>query len=531
MKPKRSDFIQRIEAEPSWDVLVIGGGSTGLGCALDAASRGLKTLLVERGDFAKGTSSRSTKLVHGGVRYLAQGDIRLVYEALHERGLMLRNAPHLVHRQSFIIPCYNQWSRLQFLLGLKCYDWLAGRHSFGPSSLLSAAGVRRQLPGINPMGLKGGIEYFDGQFDDARFAVNLAQTCAEKGGTPVNYMKVTNLLKAPDGKITGAIVYDLESKRQHIIWAKAVINATGIFVDEILDMDVAGRPPLVRPSQGIHLVLPLSFLGGGSALMIPSTTDGRVLFAVPWYNHLLLGTTDTPLNKHDMEPRALEEEIEFVLKNARRYLRVPPERKDILSIFAGLRPLAAPTGHEPNATKEISRSHKLITHASGLITITGGKWTTYRKMAQDTIDQVMRSAGLPFVGCITQDLPIHGHTSTPEDSHLAAYGSDAGLIRQLTRARPELDEPLIEGFPYLKAEVVWAVQAEMARTVEDVLARRLRLLFLNAGAAIQAAPAVAALMAAELNRDQDWVRRQVLDFDLLAYPYGAHPAPLQTANA
>jgi len=563
MKFTRGHFIQRIQNEPSWDLLIIGGGSTGLGCALDAASRGLKVLLVEQEDFAKGTSSRSTKLVHGGVRYLAQGNIALVREALYERGLMLRNAPHLVSRQSFVIPCYDRWSTLKFLAGLKIYDWLAGRQSFGSSSFLSPQKVIQHLPGINPNGLKGGIEYFDGQFDDARFAINLAQTSAEKGGTLVNYMKVVGLSKTPNGKLNGAILFDLESRKKLTVHAKAVINATGIFVDEILDMDVPGRQPLVRPSQGIHLVLPLSFLKGQSALMIPKTTDGRVLFAVPWHGHLLLGTTDTPLDKHNIEPRALEEEIEFILKNARQYLQYPPERKDILSIFAGLRPLAAPTRGQQHVTKEISRSHKLITHPSGLITITGGKWTTYRRMAQDTVDQAIRTAGLPFTPCVTQHLHIHGHMAPLVHSHtdtsvpgrtalpnhsqtnttghnqadipsnaiasvedpLAIYGSDAAGIQLLIAQRPELEEPLLQGLPYTKAQVVWAVQMEMARTVEDVLARRLRLLFLDAAAAIKAAPATAALMAAELQKDPTWQFRQLRSFIKLACGYSAQSIP------
>ncbi len=399
-------------------------------------------------------------------------------------------------------------------MGLKLYDWLAGRFSFGRSELLRKYNVAKKLPTVKTKSLQGGVQYFDGQFDDARLAINLAQTCAEKGGVLLNYCKVTALLKSED-VVTGVQVVDLETGSNYNISCKAVVNATGVFVDDILQMDSPGSQPLVRPSQGIHLVLPKRFLNSSHALMIPKTPDGRVLFAVPWHNHLLVGTTDTPLNKHSLEPVALEKEIEFVLTTLASYLAEPPTKKDILSVFAGLRPLAAP-GKKSGTTKEISRDHKLTTSKSGLITITGGKWTTYRKMAEETVDEAVRVANLGAVACPTKQIPIHGCTQEPATS---VYGSDAILIKQLIEEDPALDILLAEGLPYTMASVVWGVRYEMARTVEDILARRTRVLFLNARAAVIAAPAVAKLMAHELGYGNDWVNQQVTDFTATAQGY------------
>ena len=512
----RNGFLRKLDEVPQWDVLVIGGGATGLGIALDAASRGYATLLLEGSDFAKGTSSRSTKLVHGGVRYLAQGDIRLVYDALHERGLLLRNAAHLVKKQAFIIPCYSLFSKMKYLAGLKIYDWLSGRLSFGSSQVLSGEEVREQLPGISPEGLVGGIKYFDGQFDDARLAVNLAQTCAEKGGVVLNYVTVSGLLKQ-EGKISGVTALDKETGRTYELKSKVVVNATGVFVDAVLSMDQPGRPPLVRSSQGVHLVLPPSFLQGSSALMIPETEDGRVLFAVPWNGYLLAGTTDTPLDQHSLEPVALDKEIRFILQTLRQYLTRPPEEGDVCSVFAGLRPLAVPK-KQKESTKEISRDHKLLVSPSGLITITGGKWTTYRKMAMETVDKVIEVGGLEPVPCGTESIPIHGCMDAA-GSDFTQYGSDAARLRKWIDDDPGLGRPLTPGLSYTEAEVVWAVRHEMARTVEDVLARRLRLLFQDARAAIAAAPAVARLMRHELRYDASWEEEQVALFSKLALQY------------
>lgn len=516
----RSRFLQQIRETAEWDILVIGGGATGLGTAVDAAHRGYSTLLLEQADFAKGTSSRSTKLVHGGVRYLAQGQISLVIEALKERGRLLQNAPHLVKQQAFIIPCYGWWPRIKYLSGLKIYDWLSGRFSFGKSRSLSRHKVLERLPGIAGNKLKGGVEYYDGQFDDSRLAINLAQTCAEQGGVPLNYMRVTGLLKSEGGKISGVKALDCESDEMYTIRARAVVNATGVFVDEILQMDKPSGRPLVRPSQGVHIVLDRTFLEGDRAMMIPETSDGRVLFAVPWHEHIVVGTTDTPLQAHSLEPEPLEEEIRFILDTAGRYLARVPRREDVLSIFAGLRPLAAPDS-DTSSTKEISRSHKLMVSDTGLVTITGGKWTTFRKMAEDTVNKAAAAGGLKVVPCTTSNLKIHGYTPSADGQKdfLSAYGSDAAAIRSLVAQSPEWNEPLHEHFPYLKGQVIWAVRREMARTVEDILARRLRLLFLDAKASMEAAPSVAALMARELGRTDTWQKEQVSRFTELAGKY------------
>ncbi|HEU5146730.1 MAG TPA: glycerol-3-phosphate dehydrogenase/oxidase [Chryseosolibacter sp.] len=515
----RENQLEQLRANRVFDVVIIGGGATGLGVALDSAARGYRTLLLEQADFAKGTSSRSTKLIHGGVRYLGQGDIKLVFEALFERGLLLRNAPHVVNMQPFVIPNYDWWSEFLYGVGLKIYDWMAWRYRFPKTSILNKENVVKMLPNIEQTGLKGGVLYYDGQFDDARLAINLAQTCASQGGVLVNYMRVTGLTKDAQGKVAGVEAIDLEGGEAFSISAKAVVNATGVFVDEVLKMDSSNGAPTVRPSQGVHVVLDNSFLEGESALMIPSTEDGRVLFAVPWHGHLLVGTTDTPLEKHSLEPVALHEEVAFIMKTLRQYLVRKPHESDIRSIFAGLRPLAA-QGNRNGKTKEISRSHKLMTSASGLVTITGGKWTTYRKMAEDTMDEAIKVAGLPTAECVTANLKIHGYSRNGEDTgHLSVYGSDAADIKALAKAHPELDYPLHEDVPNTAAEVVWAVRHEMARTVEDVLARRLRILFLNARAAMQIAPDVARLMAAELRRDHQWQQAQVKAFASLAQHY------------
>jgi glycerol-3-phosphate dehydrogenase len=513
----RVTFLNKINSDTEWDVIIIGGGATGLGIALDSASRGYATLLLEQSDFAKGTSSRSTKLVHGGVRYLAQGNIRLVFDALRERGLLLKNAAHLVKKQRFVIPCYSLLSKFKFLVGLKMYDWLAGRFSFGKSIFVNKEKIAARLPGLNPKNLVGGIEYYDGQFDDARLAINIAQTAAEKGAVLLNYFKVTGLQKEK-GKLTGVSVTDIETKKEYTIKSRVVVNATGVFVDDVLQMDTPGKKPLVRPSQGIHLVVDKKFLNGDAAMMIPETADGRVLFAVPWHNHIVLGTTDTPLEKHSLEPIALDKEIRFILETVKQYLTDPPGENDVLSIFAGLRPLAAPD-KDTNSTKEISRDHKLFVSDSGLVTITGGKWTTYRKMAEETVNTAIKTGSLNSAECRTKNIFIHGCCKVLPEGHYSIYGSDSEYILDLIKKTPSLGEPLIEGLPYTLAEVVWSVRNEMARTVEDVLARRLRLLFLDAKAALDSAAKVAELIALELNYDSTWQKQQLQDFSKLANQY------------
>jgi len=521
MKRKRMLASIREQGDTPWDIIVIGGGATGLGTALDAASRGYRTLLLEQSDFSKGTSSRSTKLVHGGVRYLAQGDISMVLEALHERGLMRQNAPHLVKNQSFIIPNYDWWDGPFYTIGMKVYDMMAGKLGLGPSQSLSPEEVRRAIPNLKTEGLCGGVIYYDGQFDDSRLAVNIAQTCAEHGGVPVNYMRVTGLIKNSDGLIAGVEAVDQESGETYQLQTKSVVNATGVFVDEILHMDEPDAPTLIRPSQGVHIILDKDFLKGDSAIMIPKTSDGRVLFAVPWHDRVVVGTTDTPLDESSLEPRALEEEIDFILTTAGRYLTREPVRKDILSIFAGLRPLAAPEDDDGStSTKEISRSHHLRVSLSGLVTITGGKWTTYRKMAQDTVDKTAMVGGLATQKCKTEDMPIHGWLSNVDYADpLYYYGSDADTMRDLVQEHPELGEKIHENLPYTVIEVIWSARYEMARTVEDILARRQRALFLDARAAIEMAPAVAEILAAELGRDENWQKTQIEAFTKLARGY------------
>lgn len=514
---KRELQINKLQQVDVWDVIIIGGGATGLGIALDAASRGYSTLLLEQADFAKATSGRSTKLIHGGVRYLAQGNIKLVYTALHEREILLRNASHLIKRQSFIIPCFDFFTRLKYSIGLKLYDLLSGSYSFGRSKRLNIKQVKQLLPELSTGKLTGGIEYFDGQFDDARLAVNLAQTCAEQGGTVINYCAVTGLQKKK-GKICGVSAFDIESKKQYNLKARVVVNATGVFVDDILKMDKPETKALVKPSQGIHLVFSKSFLTGRSALMIPKTSDGRVLFAIPWHNHLLVGTTDTPVDNNSLEPQALQTEINFIVETIKQYLNNPPGEKDILSVFAGLRPLAAPQ-NETGSTKEISRDHKLLVSTSGLITITGGKWTTYRKMAEETMVAVTKTGDLDASVCRTKGIKIHGCSEAGSKSHLSIYGSDEEDIKQLIKDNPSFGAKLVDKLPYTQAEVIWGVRNEMARTIEDVLARRIRLLFLDARAAMEAAPLVADTIARELKYTKEWKASQVEDFITLAKRY------------
>jgi len=515
---KREKIIKRIKGN-SWDIIIIGGGATGLGCAVDAASRGYKTLLLEQVDFSKGTSSRSTKLVHGGVRYLQQGDVSLVFEALKERGLMFKNAPHLVTNQSFVIPTYEWWGGPFYTVGLKVYDLMAGKLGLGPSKHLTFEEAVEALPTVEKEGLKGGVIYQDGQFDDSRMAISLAQTCIDYGGTVLNYCKVTGLVK--DGElISGVVAVDQETGEEMQIQAKVVINATGVFADGIIQMDEPEKKDMITPSQGIHLILDKEFLPNNYAIMVPHTSDGRVMFAVPWHNHVVVGTTDTLVDDHSLEPVALESEVDFVLETAGQYLVKQPTRKDVLSVFAGLRPLAKPED-EKKATKEISRGHKILISVSGLITIIGGKWTTYRKMAEDTIEKAIMLGGLPERECVTRHLPIHGFRMDidPYNDPLAPYGLEKEEVVALGEEEAEWKGWLSEKLQILKAQVAWAVRKEMARTVEDILARRTRALFLDARESIRIAPEVARLMAKELNRDEEWVTNQINTYKTIAKHY------------
>ena len=513
---KRSVHLKKVNSKKKpWDVLIIGGGASGLGAAVDAASRGYRTLLLEKNDFAKGTSSRSTKLVHGGVRYLQNGDISLVIEALKERGIMRKNAPHLVQDLSFVIPSYDWWNSPFYGIGLKIYDMMAGNLGLGPSTLLDREETIELIPNVKKKGLRGGVIYHDGQFDDARMAVSLAQTAENHGASLMNYFGVKGLLKDGD-MVTGVRAQDELSGEEFEISAKVVINATGLFSDEILQMDQPGSKKLIVPSQGVHIVLDQSFLNGPHAIMVPHTTDGRVLFAVPWNDYVVVGTTDTLIEAPNEEPTALEEEIEFILENAGAYMTKQPTRADVKSVFSGLRPLAAPEDNG-SATKEISRHHKVTVSTSGLVSILGGKWTTYRKMSEDLINTAQSVGGLPERACITHSLPIHGYDYNSDWSNpMHVYGTDIDKISALDE---EGNTSLSEAVHLTKNQIIWAVREEMAMTVEDVLARRTRTLFLNAAEAKNLAAQVAQIMAKEMGENQNWIENQIENFTTLTQNY------------
>ena len=514
----RNSVLQVIQSDITWDVVIIGGGATGIGALLEAASRGYQALLLEQSDFTKSTSSKSTKLVHGGVRYLAQGDVKLVREASIERGLLYRNAPHLVKNQAFIIPSYSWWGKPWYSVGLKLYDVLAGKLSLGASVAISKSKTMAHLPTIKTENLRGGVLYHDGQFDDSRLAVNVLQTAFEQGGYAINYMAVNNLTKDAKGKINGLQAYDSENKQEYTIKSKMVLNATGVFTDQILKMDNPGNAITIRPSQGVHVVLDKEFLPGVHALMVPKTEDGRVLFLVPWYGKVIVGTTDTPIQEATLEPQALESEIAFILKTAGEYLTRTPQRSDVRSVFAGLRPLAA-VNKNSQRTKEVSRSHKIMVAPSGLVSILGGKWTTFRKMAEEAVDKIETTANWPHKPSVTSSLKIHAAATPDSGNKLSNYGTDAVLVQKLIAEQPELGAYLSTSLGIVKAQVVWAVRKEMARTVEDFLARRVRALLLDASESIRMAPETAHLMAQELNLPETWQQQQVQEFTSLAENY------------
>jgi glycerol-3-phosphate dehydrogenase len=478
---QRETFLQRIanRREP-WDIAIVGGGSTGVGIALDAATRGFNVVLLEQHDFGKGTSSRSTKLVHGGVRYLQQGNVSLVMEALKERGLLLRNASHLVRDLQFIVPNYEWWEAPFYGIGMKVYDLLAGKYGFGPSQILSRDEVLARIPTLSRDGLRGGVKYHDGQFDDARLLIDLASTAAGHGACLLNYTRVVSLVKNSDGYVSGLTFRDEESGNSHTLAARCVINATGPFCDELRRLDEPGSKPMISPSQGVHLVLSREFLPGETAIMVPHTRDGRVMFAIPWHGHAVVGTTDTPIPAPTLEPSAKSEEIDFILDTASDYLARRPTRADVLSVFTGIRPLVKSS--DVANTAALSRDHTLEISSSGLLTIAGGKWTTYRRMAEDAVDHAIVLGQLDERPCVTRDLRIRD-----PGSH-----DDAAA---------------------------WFARHEMARTVEDVLARRTRLLFLDARAALTQAPQVARELARELGRDEVWQRSQLTSFRKTASHY------------
>ncbi|HEX2393865.1 MAG TPA: glycerol-3-phosphate dehydrogenase/oxidase [Bacteroidales bacterium] len=515
----RNELLSRVfqHSSKDWDIIIIGGGATGAGIALDAASRGYDTLLLEQEDFGKGTSSRSTKLIHGGVRYLAQGNISLVLEALMERGLILKNAPHLTFNQQFLVPVYSAWEVLKYTAGLKFYDLLAGKLSLGKSSFIGRDEVLHRMPNLKPEGLKGGVIYHDGQFDDSRLLISIIRLAIEKGCIALNYCKVTHLLKDNNGILNGVVSIEGKTGKELRLGAKVVINATGVFSDEVLRMDMPVINRTIRPSQGIHIVLKREFLDGDTAIMIPKTDDGRVLFIIPWYGQLVAGTTDTPVDDAGLEPKALEHEINFILNTAGRYLIKAPERKDILTVFAGLRPLIA-RPDDPSSTRELSRSHRISISESGLLSVEGGKWTTYRRMAQDALDRAIKRGMLEKKACVTHSLSITGENNhIDKNDRLRIYGNNMDAIRLLTNeGNGKTIHPLL---PYTEAEIIWICRNEMPVKVEDILARRTRALFLNARASIEMAPVVASIMAEEMGFDAEWKKRQVEEYGELVKNY------------
>ncbi|MBX9689268.1 MAG: glycerol-3-phosphate dehydrogenase/oxidase [Candidatus Obscuribacterales bacterium] len=525
----RETMLKNLQSrnEP-WDILVIGGGATGVGVALDAASRGYAVLLLEQNDFGKGTSSRSTKLVHGGVRYLEQGNIPLVMEALKERGLLRQNAPHLVHDLPFIVPNYDWWEAPFYGMGLKVYDLLAGKFGFGKSRILSKAQILEELPTIKQEGLRGGVIYYDGQFDDSRLLINLVATGIEHGATMINYMPVRAFLKDGDF-VNGVQAEDLESKKAYQIRARVIVNATGAFTDNLRSLADPGVNKMISPSQGIHLVFDRSLMPGNSAIMVPHTSDGRVMFAIPWHMHVVVGTTDTAIESAALEPVAFEHEIEFILETAGKYLSRPPSREDVLSVFVGIRPLVK--SGNGGSTAALSRDHTIHIDNSGLLSICGGKWTTYRHMAEEAVEHAVTLAELDERPCKTKDLKIHGFQPySPELGHMYVYGSDYHKIQDLIKESPELGQQLHPQLPYLKAELIWAIRFEMARTVEDFLARRVRALFLNAEASLEMASTVAEIMALELEKDSGWLASQLESFKALAGRYQVSSALAERSN-
>ena len=501
---KRSEQLQALETDTTWDIIVIGGGATGLGTALDASLRGYKTLLLEGHDFAKGTSSRSTKLVHGGVRYLEQGNIKLVREALRERGYLLKNAPHLTSIQTFIVPVFSGWEKMFYGLGLKFYDLLSGKLSLGDTQILSKKETVEHLPTINAEKLAGGILYFDGQFDDSHLAIEIAATAIKKGATVLNYCKATGFIKT-NGEITGVECIDVLSEKKYTLKTKVVVNATGVFTNAIVQMDNQLEHDLVSPSQGIHLVIDAKFFPSTDAMMIPKTDDGRVLFAVPWHNKVVLGTTDTPIEEVSYEPKPLEEEIEFIIKHINRYCTSLITRADVNAVYVGLRPLVKQKTKVSSAL--ISREHHLSVSSSGLITITGGKWTTYRKMAADAVDNAA------FIGKFKKEKCTTAHTPIGDEKEKETR------MKEILKNDISLKELVDPNYTFTKAAIVYAVKYEMAICIEDILARRMRLLFLDATLAIAVAPMVASIMAPYLQKDKNWEAAEIASFTQLAEQY------------
>ncbi len=511
----RTTSIAKLDKVLKWDIVIIGGGASGLGIAVDASKRGYKTLLLEKHDFAKGTSSRSTKLIHGGVRYLQNGDITLVIESLKERGILKRNAPHLVQDLSFVIPTYDWWASPFYGIGMKIYDMMAGKLGLGKSVIISKEETEKLIPNVNKKGLRGGVIYHDGQFDDSRMAITLAQSADSNKTSLLNYCSVESLIKE-DGEIKGVNFIDLINSKKYQVKSKVVINATGVFAEEIIRMDQPEIKKMIQPSQGVHIVLEKRFLKGKHAILIPQTSDGRVLFAVPWKNYVVVGTTDTQIKNSSAEPKALAQEVDFILKNASKYMTNKPKRDDIKSVFAGLRPLAATSNKK--STKEVSRSHKIDISPSGLISVLGGKWTTYRKIAEDAIDAAISINKLKKKKCKTERVKLFGFKKNVDWSDpMHVYGS---LKKQIESMGSKNDNKSLSNKFYISNNMIqWSIIHEMAISLEDVLARRTRCIFLDSRESMRIAPIVAKKMAEVLEEDQNWIDMELKKFNKLIKNY------------
>ena len=511
----RNDSIVKLNKVLEWDIVIIGGGASGLGIAVDASKRGYKTLLLEKHDFGKGTSSRSTKLIHGGVRYLQNGDITLVIESLKERGILKRNAPHLVQDLSFVIPTYDWWASPFYGIGMKIYDMMAGKLGLGKSVIISKGETEKLIPNVNKKGLRGGVIYHDGQFDDSRMAITLALSANPKKTALLNYCNVDGLIKK-NNEIVGLSFTDSINSKKYQVKSKVVINATGVFAEDIIRMDQPQIKKMIQPSQGVHIVLEKKFLKSKHAILIPQTSDGRVLFAVPWKNYVVVGTTDTQIKNASEEPKPLKEEIDFILKNASKYMTIKPKKDDIKSVFAGLRPLAATS--DKKSTKEVSRSHKIDISPSGLISVLGGKWTTYRKISEDAIDTAISINKLKKKKCKTKKTKLFGYKKKVDFSDpMHVYGS----LKKKVESLGGIDDnnSLSTKFYITNNIIEWSIIHEMALTLEDILARRTRCIFLDSNESKLIAPNVAKKMAEVLEKDQEWIDTELKKFNKLIKNY------------
>jgi glycerol-3-phosphate dehydrogenase len=547
----RNETIQRLKGE-TFDLCVIGGGASGAACALDAQLRGLNTVIIEAGDFASGSSTASTKMAHGGVRYLQEAvndmDINqyhLVEHAVRERLLMLRNAPYLTRTVEFLVPCFSQFEKIYYGLGMKMYDWIAGKSSLLPSRLLTREEALYRMPAMRTENLVGAVAYADGQFDDARYAMALVETFIGAGGTALNYARVTALAKNGVGKLSSATVVDQTSHNAFEIRARAFVNATGPFSDVVRQLASGNVAPRMHPSKGVHILLPLDGFSNNDALLVPKTEDGRVIFAIPWNGRLLVGTTDTGYTPGE-EMVVTRDEIEYLLRQLNPYLNSPLTADHVVSGYAGVRPLVAAQG--VTDTKKLIRDDEVeFDEQTGLVSILGGKWTTHRMMGQETIDKVQEYLGGPVVSSSTPDHPLIGSSGYHWDywqalandlnlsahtaQHLAQkYGTAVPNVLELANGDQSLLSPLVDGQAPIRAQVVYAVRQEMALTIEDVLARRIGLQLFGWRLAIEAAPEVAALLRQELGwsaaQEQSAIDQYVGKVNHLLMVAGQAPEPL-----